>query len=226
MDDEQGAPPLSSERPEASVEQIEKRDEEREQEQKEKQFHVIDRRVSQLKEEDLEALDALGEEHGSAPTYIEKLEQQLARAQERLKELQAELRSELATEVETTRRRLEREAAQQAQRVRVELAAPMLEVLEALDRSLQVGAQGSREVVLEGVERVHQLMIKKLGELGLERIVTVGERFDPTRHEAIGLIAVTDPAQDGVVLAEVSPGFAMAGQIMRAPRVQVGRLQA
>lgn len=191
-------------------------------------FQVVDRRVSQMSEEELEDLGAADVEPAAAPSYIEQLEQQLERAQQRLVELQSQLRSELAEEVESTRRRLEREAEQQAKRQRAEMAAPMLEVLEALERSISVGAQsgpeGARDAVLQGVEMVRQLMLRKLGELGLERIETVGQRFDPTLHEAIGLVAVDDPAQDGMVISEVTPGFALGGQVMRAPRVQVGRL--
>ena len=189
-------------------------------------FHVVDRRVSQMSDDDLADLDEQLLPADAAPTYVAQLEQQLARAQERLAELQTQLRSELAEEVENTRRRLEREAEAQARRARVEMATPMLEVLEALERSLAVGTQGSRDAVLEGVERVRQLMLRKLEAFGLERIETVGQRFDPTVHEAIGLAPVEDPSQDGLVVAELTPGFAMAGQVMRAPRVQVGRLQS
>ncbi len=195
-------------------------------------FQVVDRRVSQMTEEELDDLGTTAAEpSSSAPSYVEQLEQQLSRAQERLTELQTQLRSELADEVESTRRRLEREAEQQARRQRMEMAEPMLEVLEALERSISVGArpaggapERSGDAVLEGVELVRQLMLRKLGELGLERIETVGQRFDPTLHEAIGLVTVDDASQDGVVVSEVTPGFSLAGQVMRAPRVQVGRL--
>lgn len=184
-------------------------------------FHVVDRRVSQMQEEEIDELDA--QEPSGAPTYVQQLEQQLARAHQRLEELQTQLREELATEVEQTRRRLEREAEQQALRQRAAMAAPMMEVLEALERSLQLGGNASSEAVLSGVELVHQLMLRKLLELGLERMTTVGEPFDPAKHEAIGLVAVSDPSQNNCIVAELSPGFLLDGRVVRAPRVQVGR---
>lgn len=185
-------------------------------------FKVLDKRVSQMSEEELEQSNNCDRSESSQPTYIVQLEEQLAKAQDKLKTLQIELKEKLDYEVIETQKRLKKEAKLQVQRERANLATPMLEVLEALERSLGNG-QSSSDALLEGIQLVHQLMLKKLEELGLKRITTIGERFDPNLHDAIGIMPVSDPSQDGMIVAEFSAGFLLDGKVMRSPKVQVGK---
>ncbi len=104
------------------------------------------------------------------------------------------------------------------------LATPMLEVPDALERSLAVGPGADAAAVLKGVQLVHLLMVQKLGELGLQRIPTVGEPFDPARHEAASVESVKDPAQDRRVVRELKPGFTLGERVVRPALVQVGKL--
>jgi molecular chaperone GrpE len=68
-------------------------------------------------------------------------------------------------------------------------------------------------------------MVQKLQELGLARLAAAGQSFDPTRHEAVAVQTVSDPAQDGVVVAELRPGFALGERVLRAAQVRVGKLR-
>lgn len=185
-------------------------------------YTVTDRRFWAVEDEEQD-----GEERAGAPTFVAQLEQQLQQKDEQLREYIAAYKQEVVEGLEQTKQRLERDAAARTEQLRGELAAPMLEVLEALERSVMAGQDpgATRESLAQGMQMVHMLMVQKLQELGLERIATVGQPFDPKLHEAMAVAAVTEPEQDGVVTAELRPGFTLGGRLVRAAAVQVGKLQ-
>jgi molecular chaperone GrpE len=70
-------------------------------------------------------------------------------------------------------------------------------------------------------------MVLKLFEdtaerMGLQRIKTVGERFDPAMHEALQQ-QETDVQPPGTILAEVVPGYMFGARLLRAAMVVVAR---
>src|SRR5438477_585174 len=52
-----------------------------------------------------------------------------------------------------------------------------------------------------------------------------GEPFDAERHEAVTTAAVTDPAQDGLIVAVVREGYAIGDEVLRPASVVVGQRQ-
>lgn len=94
----------------------------------------------------------------------------------------------------------------------------MLPVLDNLERAL--AAEGDAGVLRQGVQMILGEFENALAGLGVERIATDGERFDPDRHEAIGMVPTAD-AEPGTIVNEVQRGFAYQGRVLRAPRVQV-----
>jgi molecular chaperone GrpE len=183
---------------------------------------VYDRRFWQLDEEAL----AAEEPRAKAPTYIEQLESRLKEKDDKLREYIAAYKKEVVENLEQTKQRLQREAEQQLKRTRGDLAAPMIEVLEALERSLAAAQMASDPgALVEGVRMVRSLMVQKLEAIGLSRIDTVGQPFDPAVHDAVAVAPVNDATQDRVVVAELSPGFTLDGQVFRPAKVQVGQLQ-
>lgn len=60
---------------------------------------------------------------------------------------------------------------------------------------------------------------------GVLTIIPTGERFDPQRHQSIGEIATTDPAQDCIIARTDRPGFEDHGQRIRPAEVLVQRFR-
>jgi molecular chaperone GrpE len=177
---------------------------------------------------------AQGEDGGQAepekprlPSYVEQLKHQVEEKDKQLREYIAAYKREVVEGLEKTKQRLERDASQQKERERGELARPLMDVLDALERSL-ASAETARDLkpVVEGLRMVHLLMVQKLGELGLSRIETSGRPFDPAVHEAAAVVPVSDPALDRMVTAELRPGFLHGERVVRPALVQVGRLQS
>jgi molecular chaperone GrpE len=93
------------------------------------------------------------------------------------------------------------------------LAGELLPVLDAFEAAVQQG--------VEGIDHVYDQLLAALRKEGLEDLATVGEPFDPHRHEA----AMTEPAadaDDGPVVAQVlRAGYGWNGRVLRAAMVAV-----
>ena len=76
---------------------------------------------------------------------------------------------------------------------------------------------------LAGVKMVRDQFLATLQGLGVRRLASLGERFDPRRHEAISSIPVSDPAQDGVVVGVVRDCYLIGDETLRYGMVAVGK---
>ena len=132
----------------------------------------------------------------------------------------ADLRRKSA-ELEAMKRRVEREALRAEEATRGELVVALIPVLDNLDRTLDAGS--SDAALLAGVELVRSQLEHVLHKHGLVRISAVGERFDPTQHEAVATVTVDDPARDGRVIDVLSRGYRMRGRVLVPARVRVGK---
>lgn len=126
------------------------------------------------------------------------------------------------SELEAARGRVERDAARVQEETRTRLVAELLPVLDNLDRSIAAGTYPD-DPMLQGVQLVRAQLEGVLRGYGLERFDAVGERFDPGEHEAMALVPVADPEQDGTVVDQWQPGYRIAGRLLRPARVVVGR---
>jgi molecular chaperone GrpE len=132
--------------------------------------------------------------------------------------------SESAEEVERAKERLRKEAARELQQHKREVVLGFIDVLDDLDRAAKA-AQGESDAAAmrEGVELVRKNFQGKLAQLGVEHAPALGERFDPARHEAVSMLPIRDPAQDGLVVAVAREGYRMGDDVIRPARVVVAR---
>jgi len=138
--------------------------------------------------------------------------------------------------LEATEARLERNARREVDEARGKLVQELLPVLDNLDRTIRAAHGGrnghgghgghSDPAMLEGVRMVRQQLEAVLRGYGAERIEALGQRFDPTVHEAIGMVSVGDPQRHGVVVHQAEPGYRFAGRLLRPAKVSVGKLVA
>jgi molecular chaperone GrpE len=133
------------------------------------------------------------------------------------------LRQALA-ELEDAKRRLRRDNERELERLRGTVLESLLPVLDNLERSIAAAeASHTSGALLAGVKLVHDQFLSALVPFGLERVSTVGARFDPSMHDAVALVPVDDPAKNGVVISELEPAYRYAGRVVRPAKVQVGR---
>ncbi len=143
---------------------------------------------------------------------IKELEQKIGELTEALQRERAD-----ATNL---RRRHEEERAKLGGFYKAMVVQELLPALDNLDRALKHTPKDlTGHDYVKGVQGVKKQFEDGLGSLGIERIKTVGEKFDPKLHEAIQM-------EDGdgtveVVCEELQPGYRMGDEIIRHAMVKV-----
>lgn len=151
---------------------------------------------------------------------------ELTEAKTQIAELQARLRAvsaaykQLQEDVEATKVRLERQAEFQRTMQRGESVAKMFDPLDNLNRSMDAIEDGDAK---DGLKMVVSQFMSALEELGLEVLNPVGLPFDPNLHEALSVVPVAEPAQDGAIIEVFSAGYRVGSRLLKPARVVIGR---
>ena len=99
------------------------------------------------------------------------------------------------------------------------LVSSLLPILDDMERafdSLDANLAGLTWV--EGLKLVYRKLLSTLEGQGLSVISTVGERFDPTLHEAVMQAA----GEEGAVVGELQKGYRFHDRVTRPAMVKVG----
>jgi molecular chaperone GrpE len=192
-------------------------------EEKDPQVRVVDRRWWA---QQAERTEPAVEPPKTRPTVVEDLERRLADTTEQLRTALTEQRR-AAAEFEQATIRIRRDVAREVERGRRAVINELLEVLDNLDRAV-AAARGSEapdaaENLMRGVELVRDQFLAKLDGLGVSRVPALGQTFDAAIHDAVSTAPVPDPAQNGVVVAVLKEGYAIAGELLRPASVVVGQ---
>jgi len=127
-------------------------------------------------------------------------------------------------ELEAAKSRVERDAQRAQDEMRQSLATKLLPVLDNLDRTIHAAQQsGDAPSVVEGTYLVRRQLAGVLEAYGVKRIEARGQKFDPTIHEAVSVVAVDDPRHDRAVIDQLEPGYMMGERLLRPAKVVVGR---
>lgn len=73
-----------------------------------------------------------------------------------------------------------------------------------------------------GVEHIKNQFVSILKQMGVEEIKTVGEKFDPQFHEAVGEEEATDQ-KPGVIIKEVDGGYKIGERVVKAAKVIISK---
>ncbi|HEV8325738.1 MAG TPA: nucleotide exchange factor GrpE [Myxococcota bacterium] len=178
------------------------------------------------------ASDAEGGDAGAGraeyPNFVEQLRAQLAEKEQVIKDLMAgkegARKKAAATLAESGREQANQELAEK----KMEMIKGLLAALDNLQQCILMtdprvsGGGLDVRVLIEGMIRTYEALMGGLGKLGLKRIETRGQPFDPALHQAVETQPSPDPRLAGLVLAEVRTGFTMEGKIVRQAQVIVG----
>ena len=154
-----------------------------------------------------------GCEQPAASDEAERLKQETAQAKDQYLRMLAD--------VENTRKRLAREKEEFARFAAETVVRALLPVMDSLDQALvAVDRKSDADAVVKGVHLIHRQLHGVLEKEGVRRIPTVGEPFDPHRHEAVAQVEADGRADDTIV-EEVQVGYTMHGRIIRPAMVKV-----
>ncbi len=127
-------------------------------------------------------------------------------------------------EIEAASRRLAAASQKELDQRTRKLLESFLPVVDDIDRAIAAAKQhASSHDVAEGLELVRRGLLTRLGSFGVTHAPALGEKFDPNRHEALALVPVTDPAQDGRVIDVMREGYLIGEDTLRPAGVAVGK---
>ena len=167
--------------------------------------------------------DMLGRSGAADGNYVAALESELAALHTEL--ARANQRADQAhAEIDAASRRISGAAAKELEQRARKLLEGFLPVLDDLDRGIRAARTHAESAdVVDGLELIRRSMLARFGAFGVVHAPALGARFDPERHEAIALVPVASPEQDGRVIDVMREGYLIGDATLRPAGVAVGK---
>jgi len=151
---------------------------------------------------------------------IRRLEEALA-AKARDAESLQDRNLRLMAEFDNAKKRAVREREEQARFANESLIREILPVLDNFDRALQAArGEPAAAAVTSGVELIQRELLRVLEKFGAVPFASVGQPFDPERHEAVARVP-SDQHPEMTVVAETARGYTLNGRVLRPALVTV-----
>jgi len=163
--------------------------------------------------------DRLTDDQGKAGSD-EELKQALAARIEEAKALQDKY-LRLAAEFENFKRLAQRDQREYYRFANESLLKELLPIVDNLERAIKSSKErmGSGGLI-QGVELVLKQFLETLAKFGVRRVKSVGETFDPSRHQAVAHVESQD-ASGKIVVEEYEKGYLLHDRILRPAMVTV-----
>lgn len=137
-----------------------------------------------------------------------------------------------AADFDNFRKRTRKDLEDAERRGKEDVIREVLPVLDNLERALGAASSLSPDAsasevkaLVEGVKMVLKLFEDQAGRMGLSKVKAVGERFDPSIHDAIQQVE-TDEQPAGTVIQEIVAGYRLGEKLVRPAMVVVARKPA
>jgi len=160
------------------------------------------------------------------PDAAEEMAEQLESAENAAKENHDRL-LRVSAEFENYKKRSAREMEGFRKFANEALVKDMLSVVDNLERAIlssadKSGAEGS---ILEGIEMTLRDILKTFEKFSVTPIESLGERFDPSFHEAV-MQEESEEHGENTVLKELQKGYMIHDRLLRPAMVIVSKAKA
>jgi len=130
----------------------------------------------------------------------------------------------LFAEFENFKKRTAKERIDLYKSANQDVLQSMLPVLDDFDRALVEISKSEDELLLKGVELIHEKLKNTLVSKGLEQIeVRVGDKFNADFAEAITVIPAPSDNLKGKIVDVIEKGYKLGDKIIRFPKVVLGQ---
>lgn len=126
----------------------------------------------------------------------------------------------MQADFDNARKRAQREQQEFRDYALTDFIRTLLPILDSFDRAIATG--GSGDDLRKGVELINRQLHDALSRLGVEAVPAKGEPFDPTVHEALGMVETND-VDDNHVAEELQRGYKLKGRLLRPAMVRVAK---
>jgi len=131
----------------------------------------------------------------------------------------------LQAEFENFKKRMQKEQSDTLKYAQLPLMRDLIVILDNLERAIDHARNGQdqdSEALLSGIELVVKQIMDTFGRFGMTRIESRGQAFDPTCHEAMGLVE-TNEVPENQVMEEHQAGYRLHDRIVRPAMVTVSK---
>jgi len=155
------------------------------------------------------------EDKSTSPLQRElaQTKEQLVNASENFLRLQAEFAN--------FKKRAEESQAKSYVQARCDVLREFVKVFDDFELALKNTTKENPEEFKKGIEMIFAKFISTAEEMGLERIKTVGEQFNPQEHEA--LLAQESDKPEHSILEELQSGYKVRDVVIRTAKVKVAK---
>lgn len=175
----------------------------------------VDRSARSKEEEQSEITEAL--EIG-----VEGLKLEVSKKEEELRKLHDKY-LRICADFENYKKRNIKEQMEFAKYANEKILRELLPVIDNLDRAI-LHSKETRDFkgLIEGVELTYKQFLDSLGRFGVKVVQSIGEPFDPSKHQAMGQIE-SDKYEENIVIEELQKGYLLEDRILRPALVNISR---
>ncbi|MGC1676894.1 MAG: nucleotide exchange factor GrpE [Candidatus Binataceae bacterium] len=180
------------------------------------QGHEHEHRAQHEDVADAAAAGGDGAEHGDLQAALEAKEQELAEVKDKY------LRA--LADNENARKRIRQQSEESVRIQREAILRDLLPIVDNLERAVEAAraGDGGSKTIIDGVEMVLRSMMDLLRAQGVTTLDSVGQTFDPARHEAVDHVASEVHAPNQIV-QEFHRGYQIGDRVIRPARVSVSK---
>ena len=175
------------------------------------------------RDEGLDGTPDDGAEKEKKEEAVEELsdEEKLAAEETRATELQDRY-LRLSAEFDNYKKRMMREKTDRLKYSNMEFIKDLLPSLDNLERAIAHASDKEIETgsMLEGLEMVYKGLQETFSKYGVTRIESLGMEFDPSRHQAVGMVESSETPENHVA-EECLTGYFLHDRIIRPTMVRV-----
>jgi len=155
---------------------------------------------------------------GKETDPLQILMDQLAQTEEQKKDLEDKF-IRLVAEFDNYKKRMSRDFDRQSEMVRDKIFLSLLPVMDDLDRLLQHEEENGN-VSLEGIVLIRNNFERILNSYGVKAFESVGQPFDPEKHDAM-MTRKSEEHKVPTVVEEFEKGYKINDKVLRHARVVV-----
>ena len=162
----------------------------------------------------------LSDENGNWEKEMKELRTQLEEAKSRHEECFSMLQR-VAAEFDNYKKRIQKEKEVFSKEITCDIVAAFIPVLDNLERALKATeSECDIKSIREGIELVYNQFNEILKSLGVEQIKSVGEKFDPSLHDAV-MHVKDEEYSENIVVEELRKGYIIEDKVIRHSMVKV-----
>lgn len=171
-----------------------------------------------LIEDKSERLRILEDENIKLKNEVESLKSEL----EKFKELNDKYLRKIA-EFENHKKILKKEYEKEFEDRMAGIMNEILDVIDNFDRAIDsLQKTEDKNSVIDGIVMIDKKFHQVLEKIGIKKIESHGEPFDPAKHDAISIVSLPD-IPDGRIVEVCQRGYFMGEKVLRPSKVIVNR---